>query len=123
MAPAENHQDPNKPQSLFASLKHFFRRWRRPLAGLLLLLLLVGGLLIANEVKTSHFQASYLANYAAGLDYRLVDGASDAIRFPAHGPFDQRMGYTELPQTIERLGSRGFVLKQQARFSGKLMDY
>jgi membrane peptidoglycan carboxypeptidase len=122
MTPAVNQQDPIKPQPSFASLTSFFRHRRKLLAGLLLLLL-VAGLLVANEVKTSYFQASYLAKYAAGLDYRVLDGASDAIRFPTHGPFDQRMGYTELPQTIARLSTRGFVLKQQARFSGRLMDY
>ena len=101
----------------------FLRRQGWPLGGLLLLLLLGAGYQISEEVQTSQFQARHLASYAAGLDYRVVNGASDAVRFPAHGPFDQRMGYAELPRIIERLGTRGYTLAQQARFSDALMDY
>jgi len=118
-----NQHDKTKLSPRIAPAASFFRRLRRPLLGLTLLLLIVAGFLVANEIKTSRWQASYLADFATGLDYRLVDGTSDAIRYPVHGPFDQRMGYTELPQIIERLNARGFKLKQQAHFSPRLMDY
>lgn len=94
-----------------------------PLAGLLVTVLIATGLLVADEIETSRLQAYHLARYAAQLDYRLVDGSSDAIRFPAHGPFDQRMGYSELPQIAARLGEHGFRLSRQARFSEPLLDY
>jgi len=96
-------------------------RW--PVVGLLLLGLVGAGFLVADEVESSQWQARHLARYAAGLRYSVADGASNAIRFPANGPFDQRMGYTELPRIVERLGERGFTLTQQARFSDALMDY
>lgn len=94
-----------------------------PLAGLLVTTLIATGLLVADEIETSRMQAYHLARYAAQLDYRLVDGSSDAIRFPAHGPFDQRMGYSELPQIASRLSQHGFRLTRQARFSTPLSEY
>ena len=103
--------------------KPFLRRHRVPLIGLTLLVIVTGSLLVAREIETSAWQASYLSDQAIRLNYRLLDGASDSIRFPGHGPFDQRMGYTRLPQTIERLGTRGFVLEKQVRFSENLMNY
>ena len=45
------------------------------------------------------------------------------MRYPQHGPFDQRLGYTELPRFIERLEARGFELTAQTRFSPDLIDY
>ena len=90
---------------------------------LFFLLLLSGGFLIVHEVKTSQFQADYLSHYVAGLDYKMVEGASNAIHLPTHGPFDQRMGYTELSRITDRLSTRGFTVRQQAHFSEDLMDY
>jgi membrane peptidoglycan carboxypeptidase len=99
------------------------RRLRWSLGGLVVLAVVGGGLLLADEVETSRWQAYHLAGYAAGLDFKLLEGASDALRFPSHGPFDQRMGYTELPRIGQRLAEHGFKLTQQARFSTALMDY
>ena len=91
--------------------------------GLFVALLAAAGLWLADEIETSRLQATHLARYAATLDYRMVDGASDAIRFPTHGPFNQRMGYSELPQLASRLSANGFKVTRQARFSGALLDY
>ncbi|MFU2489026.1 transglycosylase domain-containing protein [Thauera sp. WH-1] len=103
-----------------------FRFWRL-LAALTVVLLLVavvaGGLLISHELKTSRLQAREIARYAARLDYERVAGPSTAVVYPNHGPFDQRLGYTELPRFIERLGARGFELTAQTRFSDALLDY
>lgn len=101
----------------------FFRllRWS------LLIVALVGltalAILVGDEIVSSRLQARYISRYAAGLDYRVVEGASDAIRFPAHGPFDQRLGYVDLPTVTQRLAERGFVVTHQARFSDALVDY
>jgi len=93
----------------------------------LLIVLLVGltalAILAAHEVHTSRLQARYLSRYAADLHYDVVAGASDAIRFPTHGPFDQRLGYVDLPGITRRLTERGFVLTHQARFSQAMMEY
>ena len=91
--------------------------------GLVVALLAAAGLWLDDEIETSRLQATHLARYAATLDYRVVNGASDAIRFPTHGPFNQRMGYSELPNIASRLSANGFKLTRQARFSEALLDY
>lgn len=102
------------------------RPWRL-LAALVVLAMLVaavaGGLLAWDEARTSRLQAREIARYAAGLDYTRIAGPSDAIRFPPHGPFDQRLGYTELPRFAERLQARGFALTEQVRFSAALIEH
>ncbi len=94
---------------------------------LLFLVLLVGlvaaGILVAHELRFSRLQAQEIARFAEKLDYEMVAGPSEAVRFPTHGPFDQRMGYSQLPRFAERLRERGFELTGQARFSDALMDY
>ena len=101
----------------------FCRRWRWSIAGIGALVLTVAGLLLAKEVRTSHWQAIQLARYAAGLEYHVLEGASEAVRFPAAGPFNERMGYSHLPRIAERLTAQGFRLSHQARFSPELMNY
>lgn len=89
----------------------------------LLGILLVGALLLTDEIRHSRLQAFYLARYAGELNYQLLEGASDAIRFPTHGPFDQRLGYSELPRFSERLTAHGYRLTRQAKHPETLMDY
>lgn len=88
-----------------------------------LVALVAGGVLLAYELHTSRLQAREISRHAAKLSYAHVAGRSDAVRYPAHGPFDQRLGYTELPRFIERLEDRGFALTAQTRFSRDLLDY
>ena len=88
-----------------------------------LVALVAGGVLLAHELHNSRLQARLISRHAAQLDYARVAGHSDAVRYPAHGPFDQRLGYTELPRFIERLQARGFALTAQTRFSPALLDY
>uniref|UniRef100_UPI0035AE7D9E transglycosylase domain-containing protein n=1 Tax=Thauera aminoaromatica TaxID=164330 RepID=UPI0035AE7D9E len=89
----------------------------------LLVASVAGGLLLWHEAGTSRLQARALARYAARLDYALLAGPSAAIRFPAHGPFDQRLGYTELARFSERLQARGFALVEQVRFDDALLAH
>ena len=92
----------------------------------LLAILLVAGYalfqLIAGELQSSKLQARYLADYAAKLTFKLEPGPSQAIRFPKTGPFDERLGYTQIPAFLSRLTSHDFTVTSQAKFSSKLMD-
>ncbi len=110
-------------QSVIGFFLRFLRRPGWLLAVLLLLALAAGGIWLADELETSRQQARYLARHAATLDFEVRDGASGAIRFPASGPFDQRMGYAGLPHITGQLGKRGFAVTRQAHFSSELMDY
>jgi membrane peptidoglycan carboxypeptidase len=80
---------------------------------------------IAAEANTSWLQAGLLSGFARQLGFTLEPGPSPSIRFPDAGPYDQRLGYVELPAFIGRRDDRGFVVEQQARLSErhrKLVD-
>lgn len=106
----------------------------RVLHRLLFLYIVVGWLLISTaiakivreEVQTSKYQAHYLSEISEQLSYKVVAGASHSIRYPHYGPYDQKLGYTELPNTIERLQKAGFTIDAQAAMSPmmtELFDY
>ncbi|WP_107852980.1 transglycosylase domain-containing protein [Oceanimonas marisflavi] len=99
------------------------RRWRW-LAWLLLFVLLTAGLsALIYELRTSHLQSRELSRYAATLTWQLEPGPSQAVHFPGTGPFDERLGYTRLPALLARLQQHHFVIEQQTRFSGALLNY
>ncbi|WP_299708420.1 transglycosylase domain-containing protein [uncultured Pontibacter sp.] len=90
------------------------------------MLLVVIGVVVAAvvyEARTSRLQARELSRFAATLTYQVEPGASDAIIYPKHGPFDTRLGYAQLPQLIDRAQARGMEVMQQARFSEALLNY
>ncbi|MPZ46046.1 MAG: hypothetical protein GEV05_22210 [Betaproteobacteria bacterium] len=103
------------------------RRWLRILRWLVFTLVIIATLVacaaLVFEVRTSWFQARELSRYGAELNYEVQPGSSDAIRFPDHGPFDQRLGYTELRRFADRLVAHGFAIERQARFSPRLLEY
>ncbi|MGZ8157422.1 MAG: transglycosylase domain-containing protein [Methylobacter sp.] len=92
---------------------------------LLLLYILVGcavigvtvTTLVKKEVQTSKYQARYLSEISKQLSSELKPGPSSAIRYPDHGPYDQRLGYTLLPDEITRLEKSGFSVTTQASIS------
>ena len=90
-----------------------------------LLLLLLGGVAVFlyDEVTHSRVQAAELHRWADRLRHELAPGPSDRIQFPAHGPFDERMGYTRIPTFTQRLAERGFEVAQQSRHSDALLHY
>ena len=101
------------------------RRWLVWL-GIPLLLLLVGTAAVGLwEVRTSTFQARYFSSVARELGYTVEPGPSPSIRFPQEGPFDQRLGYTEIPRFQKAVELAGFSVVEQARVSprfSQLMD-
>ena len=82
--------------------------------------------LVQEEVKTSKYQARYLSAISEQLSFKLAPGPSTSIRYPEYGPYDQRLGYTLLPEVIKRLENSGFNITSQAAFSpmmNELADY
>ncbi|WP_231943484.1 transglycosylase domain-containing protein [Hydrogenophaga crassostreae] len=90
----------------------------------MLLVLVIAGFswLVAQEVRTSAYQARYFSGLANNAQFALGEGASPAIRFPASAPFDNRLGYAKLPLFSDRLAQRGFEIRQQARMSPGMLD-
>lgn len=84
----------------------------------------VGGLcwFTVDELKTSRLQSALWRDFGSGAGFSVDAGASDAIRFPHTGPYDERMGYHDLPAFIERLEPQGFAITRQARMSPRLIE-
>ena len=85
------------------------------LAALLLLLLVVA--LLAWELLSSAVEARFLARTAERMTYEVRPGPSERIRFPGLGPYDQRLGYSSLPNQLVRLQQQGWEISDQARVS------
>jgi len=101
--------------------------WKRAgaWAGIGVLLVFLSGLawVVADEVQTSRWQARWLSELAADLQYQVEPGPSTAIRFPGAGPFDARLGYHRLPELVQRLEGQGFTVVAQARMSPKMIEF
>ena len=101
------------------------RRWRKVKRTLLVLLLLaVAGVsaLGVYESRTSALEARFFANLTQKLNYRMANGPSDAIRFPQASPYDERLGYSNLPNYLAKLKTRDYVVVAQARMSPKMVE-
>ncbi|MFC3285066.1 transglycosylase domain-containing protein [Litchfieldella rifensis] len=79
--------------------------------------------LLVAEARTSRLQAHEFSRYADTLTFSVGPGPSNSLIFPKHGPFDTRLGYTQLPALQERLSRHDFIVERQARFSPALLDY
>ena len=88
-----------------------------------LLLGILAGVLLLHEARTSGWQAWALERYAAPLGFEVAPGPSENIRFPKHGPFDERLGYTRIPAFVASLQTRGFEVTEQARHNPALLAY
>ena len=72
------------------------------------------------ELRTSSIEAFLLSRWAGGATFSIEPGVSGDVVFPSQGPFNERSGYTRVPQFQHRLTERGFVTVEQARFSPTL---
>ena len=89
---------------------------------LLLLAVVVIAFAAYSEFQASRLQAHYFSGIAREMKFTVEPGPSTSVRFPQAGPYDQRLGYSELPQFIKRLQSRGYEIEAQARVTPQLGD-
>jgi membrane peptidoglycan carboxypeptidase len=82
--------------------------------------LLGGGLVY--EMQTSALQARLFSDWSSRLTYEVADGPSPRTAFPRSGPFDQRRGYSHIPEFQSRLQARGFRVERQARVSAEVAE-
>ena len=100
------------------------KRYTRRLFWLIVLLAMIAlGFAATKEVRTSRLQAEHLSRLAGQLTWAVEPGPSAAIVYPGAGPFDRRLGYSDLEGFVTRLLKRGYVIQSQARFSQALLDY
>jgi membrane peptidoglycan carboxypeptidase len=87
-------------------------------------LIVLGILVVAyagyTEFQASHLQAHYFSGLARDMKFAVEPGASTSIRFPHTGPYDQRLGYSELPNFLKRLNAKGYQVESQARVTHRL---
>ena len=69
------------------------------------------------EMQTSHLEAMLFDRLDRGMSFGVQAGPNGAIRFPKGGPYDERLGYVELPQFIASLSEHHFQVAEQARWS------
>ncbi len=102
---------PNRRRSWIIALLHWFAR-------LATLALIVAA--VAFEARTSYFQSYVVARLTAGASFATASGPSDTVVFPAGGPYDERLGYAQIPAYLSSLETRGFMIERQARLSPRL---
>lgn len=90
----------------------------------LLALVLVAVVLARYEMRSSEWQARVFSEWAQGMRFTLEPGASPdtAVRYPVEGPFDQRLGYSSLPEFLGRLQAKEFQITAQARMSAAMVE-
>jgi len=71
--------------------------------------------LAALEMRGSYLQSVVLSQWAGAMTYQVEAGPSSQIRYPEHGPYNERLGYSDLSRMIERLTARRYEITQQAR--------
>jgi membrane peptidoglycan carboxypeptidase len=74
-------------------------------------------LLMAQEMSTSAYQAHFFAYLARKATYTVGAGPSPSIRFPLSAPYDDRLGYAQLPVLLDKLKTRDFEIVKQTRIS------
>jgi len=114
-------EDTNEPESEGEPPKGSGRA-RRILFGLVLVMVAAGSAYAVYETRTSTLQAKIFAGMMKDVSYRMEQGPSDAIRFPADSPYDARLGYSHLPAFLGKLHTRDYVVDAQARMSPKMLE-
>ncbi|MEO8171025.1 MAG: transglycosylase domain-containing protein, partial [Oxalobacteraceae bacterium] len=90
---------------------------------ILLSAIVIAGLLVAQEMRTSAYQARFFTKLASQMTYAVEPGPSALIRFPQTTPYDQRLGYSTLPGFIGKLQKHDFEVAQQARISPRMAQW
>jgi membrane peptidoglycan carboxypeptidase len=95
---------------------------RALLVSLLWIGLAIGCGFAVHELISSEWQADYLSKKVKTLNFQLGAGASQEIRFPVTGPFDERFGYANLAGLSKNLAAKNFDVANQMRMSPELIN-
>jgi membrane peptidoglycan carboxypeptidase len=69
------------------------------------------------ELRSSWVQSLIFSAISNRMSFKLAPGASPAIRFSRTGPYDGRLGYSRIPNFVERTNHSGYRIEAQARSS------
>lgn len=113
-----------------AGVKTAGRSWfslRTILLTLMMLLLavaVVAGALLFQELRSARWQADFFSQRAAKMTFAVQPGPSPdtAVRYPLDSPYDERLGYSKLPEFFDKLQARDFQIVAQARMSADMIE-
>jgi membrane peptidoglycan carboxypeptidase len=112
-------------------MKPRFRDGARPSGrvrlGLLILVILglfvvLLGAAVVWETRTSTFEARWISAIDREISYSVGAGPSSRIVFPGPGPYDNRLGYSRIPEMVADASERGFAIVDQARVSPRFQE-
>src|SRR5450830_262583 len=89
---------------------------------LLLMLLSLAAWWVVDETRTSAMQAKFFSQMARKSSWKVEPGPSNAIRFPSDSPYDERLGYANIPDYLAKLKSHDYVVTAQSRMSPKMVE-
>ncbi len=72
------------------------------------------------EARSAFLQSTLLSRWAGTMTFTAAPGPSPDAAFPGDGPYDQRLGYAQLPTYIDALNERGYAIERQAIVSPAL---
>ena len=98
------------------------RRWKLYLALSVLTLGAAAGSLAWIELQESNFQAEYFHRLAGASTWRVEPADDKGIWLPNSGPYEQRLGYSQLRSILPRMVAAGYVITAQARQSQGFRD-
>ncbi|MEN6620884.1 MAG: transglycosylase domain-containing protein, partial [Smithella sp.] len=114
--------EPNDSNTKMNSSRPRSKRKRLIIVTIISIIVAVLSTLIVVEMKTSYLQSRYLSLYAKKLSFSVKPGPNPSLNFPEDGPYDERLGYTQLPSFIKRLTAQGYQVESQARPSYSLNE-
>jgi membrane peptidoglycan carboxypeptidase len=85
--------------------------------------LLLACALVTLTLGNAHLDSLFIHRAVTDLRFEIKPGASAAVRFPRGGPYDQRLGYANMPALIDRLKDRNFEIVSQAVQSPALVRF
>lgn len=115
----------SEPPAFFATPKpvpFMRRRWVQVILGMTLLVVLVLVGLGWQEMRTSALQARFFARLASSMKYSMAAGPAPAssVRYPHESPYDERLGYSSLPEFFGKLQTKDFQIESQARMTADM---
>lgn len=116
---------PLLPPPSTKALRRRLARWRPWVTWTLFLAMVIGlAVLAVREMESSQLQARYLTQLGRQLSFHVEPGPApaDEVRYPVAGPFDERMGYVQLPAFLRALQAKGYAVESQARMSPRMRE-
>lgn len=113
---------PSLPRRVFNRLGTGTRRVLWSAIIVVLILAAIGSLLLYQEMKSSPIQSALFESLSEDVTWSVKDAAAPKPAVVQHGPFNERRGYTKVPDVIERLKKRGFEIDKQAQPSERFVE-